>query len=401
MEAAAVAPAPSGEAAKKVRTWSQLRLDILEIIFLKLPFLDYVYAGAVCVSWRRAAVAARNLRSSPPRAPWLMFSQDPETKLHSFLSLGHNSKIFNLHLPIPHSQEEQYLGSFQEWLLLKKTCSRPELFLLNIISKARIQLPRNAEQHYVFTSNRYPMSCRALVDSASEGILSSAPTSDDCIVVMLLPQSQSGSLLALCRIGMSNPKWIVFQPYQGGNVFDIASITFYDGRLHAITKNYWHIVWELDVVPPAFTMFSTRPSLQIAARDWNRVRRDGIHLVESNSQLLLVLKLTSHCLDNNCVDDYLKTLGFYVFKMDPSSPTTRWVKVESLGDEMFFLGDKGSNSFSARGLCGFRGNCIYFTKNYIDYLPSKCDAAVFSLKDSTIQTLISKHLSLPLMWFMV
>ncbi|KAL5996100.1 hypothetical protein ACLOJK_026173 [Asimina triloba] len=84
-----------------------------------------------------------------------------------------------------------------------------------------------------------------------------------------------------------------------------------------LDRNVAHIVWELDVVPPAFTMFNTHPSLQIAARDWNRVRRDGIHLVESNSQLLLVLKLTTHCLDNNCVDDYLKTLGFYVFKMDP------------------------------------------------------------------------------------
>ncbi|KAA8521044.1 hypothetical protein F0562_011803 [Nyssa sinensis] len=85
------------------------------------------------------------------------------------------------------------------------------------------------------------------------------------------------------------------------------------------------------------------------------------------------------------------TTMFEVFKLDPSGP--RWIKVDSLGDQMLFVGRSNGISLSARHFSGFMGNCIYFTNDSSANLGDivgglqTCSAlGVFSLEDGTIKS---------------
>ena len=53
-----------------------------------------------------------------------------------------------------------------------------------------------------------------------------------------------------------------------------------------------------------------------------------------------------------------KTVNFEVYKLDQECG--RWVRVENLGDRVFFLGNDCSFSVSATDFSGCKGNCIYF-----------------------------------------
>ncbi|PIA34179.1 hypothetical protein AQUCO_03800038v1 [Aquilegia coerulea] len=100
----------------------------------------------------------------------------------------------------------------------------------------------------------------------------------------------------------------------------------------------------------------------------------GSYLVESCREIFQV------CLIGvvvEAVEDYkIETLD--VFKLDLS--TMSWVKVESLGDRIFLLG-QSSTSISATEV-GLEGNCIYFCP------PKSTSLCKFDMDDGTITTTI-------------
>jgi hypothetical protein len=68
----------------------------------------------------------------------------------------------------------------------------------------------------------------------------------------------------------------------------------------------------------------------------------------------------------------------------------KWVKVDSLGDQILFVGDSSSLSLTASSLNGIKPNCINFTDDDL-YLFSwthnggGSDMGVFSMEDATIK----------------
>ena len=82
---------------------------------------------------------------------------------------------------------------------------------------------------------------------------------------------------------------------------------------------------------------------------------DKKSLVESNGELLMVD--TYFCPG---IRGLMKIAArFKVFKLDQTAHM--WVEVESLGDQILFLGEKSTFSAVASEFCGCEGNCIYYT----------------------------------------
>ncbi|KAL5723471.1 hypothetical protein ACHQM5_006869 [Ranunculus cassubicifolius] len=133
------------------------------------------------------------------------------------------------------------------------------------------------------------------------------------------------------------------------------------------------------------------------------------YLVESNGELLMVYRClySSIKVNNHNHTKFYKfvTTKFVVFRLDQSSGPLKWIEVESLGDEMLFLGKNTSLSVSAKGLPGFKGNCIYFTEdvwNYFwagwSYRHQFTDNGIFYLEDGRIETFFSGDFKCELFW---
>lgn len=108
---------------------------------------------------------------------------------------------------------------------------------------------------------------------------------------------------------------------------------------------------------------------------------------------------------------FTKTMGFYIFKLGGLKDSPSWIRVESLGDEMLFVGTSGAISVPAANFSSglFKGNCIYFTDDHfatLIHIPLSfgChDSGVFNLEDGSITSFFptDSHSSLcPPIWFM-
>ncbi|KAK9290817.1 hypothetical protein L1049_008995 [Liquidambar formosana] len=105
------------------------------------------------------------------------------------------------------------------------------------------------------------------------------------------------------------------------------------------------------------------------------------------------------------IDPVISTT-FDVFKLDFKGRC--WIKVESLGDQMLFVGT--SSGFSlCQQLVRIQGNCIYFTDDnfsvfgpMVDSAEACRDVGVFSLEDGSLKSFFptDSHSSwCPPIWF--
>lgn len=88
-----------------------------------------------------------------------------------------------------------------------------------------------------------------------------------------------------------------------------------------------------------------------------------------------------------------RTVHFDIYKTPlgegaPNEELNKWMKVESLGDRLVFLGYNSSMMIIASEFPGFKGNLIYFADTCVDnYFRSPhgcCDNGVFNVEDNTV-----------------
>ncbi|XP_077243058.1 F-box protein SKIP23-like isoform X6 [Tasmannia lanceolata] len=149
---------------------------------------------------------------------------------------------------------------------------------------------------------------------------------------------------------------------------------------------------------PKLTKISKSDGKRISESDGKRSGRR--YLVESSGELLNVCRYyemhpmyvrylilgSSKCLDGDFDPRNLgwtmRTSYFEVSKLDQN--TGKWIELESLGDQVLFLGLNSSLSLSALDFPQLKRNCIYFTDDS-DVNNEGIDNGVYDLENESIK----------------
>ncbi|XP_058078795.1 uncharacterized protein LOC131227105 isoform X1 [Magnolia sinica] len=268
-------------------------------------------------------------------APWLVFSHGKRERTKTFFNVSEgNYYVRN----IPEMRRSECFASCYGWLvMLNKTSD--DLFLLNSVSLQKIQLPCLSESY-----------------SFNLCVLSSPPTDPDCVILCIV---FSTDFFIYCHPG--DDKWIKLKyriPKKEASFRQLVSCngklyTYGFGKLGIIDVNADHpVTWLEELKEPEW------PRLVVGTRDT---------LVESHGDIFLVRQ--------GVLPLVPRVPRVEVCKMD--FDRMAWVKVDTLGDRVLFLGRDYSISCSASD-SGLKRDCIYFMK------PGDTNLYVFHLDRGTI-----------------
>ncbi|KAL6615080.1 hypothetical protein ACP70R_037350 [Stipagrostis hirtigluma subsp. patula] len=226
-------PAVMGGDSDVAPDWSDVPSDLLVSVLSLLQLPDLFASAAVCRAWRAACAAVRRLGLvSPVQAPYLVYSsgdRDSNTATLRNISTG---KVYHAALPDPPFRSRYVVGSSRGWLVTAdEQCN---LHLLNPVTGAQVALPPPETIKGVtpsFTGDGV-LSGYCFVDPAADparmvdggahrpdfrrskkarqylyekAILSSDPSSGDCIVLLV---HQPWEHLSFARVGDTTWTWL-------------------------------------------------------------------------------------------------------------------------------------------------------------------------------------------------
>ncbi|THU67393.1 hypothetical protein C4D60_Mb05t24170 [Musa balbisiana] len=116
--------------------WSELPIDIFDLIHGKLSIPYYIRFGAICKQWNLALEL--KYRCPPkPQSPWLMLPGESNTTAE-FFSVADN-KVYQIPCPKPMIRRRICIGSSHGWLITVDESSN--MHLMNPLTGAQFPLP--------------------------------------------------------------------------------------------------------------------------------------------------------------------------------------------------------------------------------------------------------------------
>ncbi|KAK6253958.1 hypothetical protein QUC31_015678 [Theobroma cacao] len=359
----------------------------------RLPLVDRVHASIVCKQWSSAL-------KQTPRPTWILlhqlddYTKDCDHMVISYFDLG-DGAIGNMNLP-ESTPEGATTGASKGWLavhMVGTTTNNLRTFLLDPISGVQLPLP--------------PMSTTR---SASEDTNIVFPnieiSSQDASKSVVAAIFGDEKILALCR--PKDKRWTLFEGLDIADDYRYVSISFCDGKLYAL------ITTETDVISLQIQTHSIKltdghhvllklipfPMFKISSLIFFEypVGEAGLsdenwmvipYLVDSNGELLLVLKILDDKGDHNdeLQTPYYRVATFEVFKVE-ASDTLCLTRLSNLDDQALFVDGVDAISFTGENCSR---NCIYFLEDsflYTDQGPkpiSSPRSGVFYLNDGKIE----------------
>ncbi|KAK8713519.1 hypothetical protein V6N13_148734 [Hibiscus sabdariffa] len=305
--------AEDGNERLELQTWSDLPVELLDLIMSGLPPEDNIRASAVCKRWHKVAVSIRALYQSP----WLMYFP----KGGNLCEFYDPSKCKIYPRELPELRASRVCYTKDGWLLLYRPRNN-SVFFLNPFTREMISLP-----NFELTAQGVAFSC--------------APTSTDCVVFTLTQDGPLGVTISTCHPGESewttvdHPSRLPFVSsfwdkvvYCNG-AFYCLSLTGWVGVYYLPTQ-YWKV---LAVSPPRF------PNNFFAKHWWK-----GKYMTENNGNILLIFASNSE----NPV----------VYKLDRSA--MEWKELVTLHGVTLFVSFLSSHS--GIGLPGIMADSVYFPK---------------------------------------
>ncbi|XP_057987598.1 F-box protein SKIP23-like [Hevea brasiliensis] len=355
--------------------WAELPSELLQIIAEKhTNYVDYLFTRAVCKSWQRAI--AKRPHSLLWQLPFLLLPYHQDIPDHRGFYNIPNDITYSLQLP--EAFEKRCCGSSHGWLIMVE--DSPSIFLLNPLTRARIELPslssfptfptdlvfensQNLNEDFIIREKLHIRDTFIV-----KAILSTDPSSaTDFIVVVIYGFNEN---LAFFRSG--DTAWSVVD--EASQTSRYKDVQFRQGKLYAVDQM------------GGISVFSIENNTMIRVADPPPISpRTGFkqwYLVSSHEELLVVGR------SGKIIPDYdYKTERFEVYKLEASS----WTKKESLEDKMLFLGCNSSLSISSQDFSNCKGNCIYFTDDHIrlckDYVWEGHDFGVFDFEEGRVRSL--------------
>ncbi|XP_059451395.1 uncharacterized protein LOC132182223 [Corylus avellana] len=199
-------------------------------------------------------------------------------------------------------------------------------------------------------------------------VLSSIPTSDDCIVVAMSDIIMYQGIF-FCKPG--DKSWtFVEQPVK--LTHRIRNLIHFKDRLFYTMNHTANFLFAYDLAdlssPKSYRLkFGNGEYIQDLCTDSlpHEEYNKNFYLVESLGDLLLVCRLIRSDIDNNedkfalSDDDEFPIEKFEVYRLDFSRNT--WEHTKCIGDQVLFLDSNQTLSLSALDFPNFKANCIYFT----------------------------------------
>ncbi|XP_058782905.1 probable F-box protein At1g44080 [Vicia villosa] len=331
-----------------VAEWAELPQDIIQFISKKLTiYSDYLRFRCVCRTWN--SYIPKTPLHLPPQFPWLMLSHttffDPSTH-----------KFHHLNLPLSSSHNTLICGSSFGWLIILHEIS--EVRLLNPITHVTLSLPS------LYT---LPEFVRKPLESNNNKflykvILSSSPSlSDDFAAFSILNFSQ----LAFCK--KSCDSWCLLSVNENHVWTDVVSK---NGLFYVVSMK--GMIAVCDVEGPRVSIIETTNS--------GNLLKNIYCVMFSGEDMLLVSRSFLEI-------DVWQTKMFRVLKMNWNM--LNWEEIQTLGENMLFVGLRSCVSFTAADFAGCRPNCIYFTNEFF----GRDDFGIYSLSDESIELLANYPLN--------
>lgn len=159
----------------ELQSWSDLPVELLELIMSCLTLEENIRASAVCKSWYSVAVATRVLNQTP----WIMFFPKVGDMYEFYDPLQRKTYCVDL----PELCGSRVCSTVDGWLLLYQPRSH-RVFFFNPFTRESIQLPR-FEMSYQIVS------------------VSAPPTAANCLVFTIKHISPTVVAISTCHAGAS------------------------------------------------------------------------------------------------------------------------------------------------------------------------------------------------------
>ncbi|KAK0599604.1 hypothetical protein LWI29_006861 [Acer saccharum] len=363
-------PPPPPPPCSQVRVrWSDLKRDVLYVIFRKLQDYDpgdnnnTIYrCGNVCVSWQSVA------RSILPRY-WLLSNENSCTFFNLF-----TKRVREISLPEELEGRWFSVSSFG-WLLTIGIESPHKIALINPFSPDHIiELPEAIQICNVSYFNR-----------DLRVIMSTNPLDPNCVFVAV-----SGDFIditpAFCKLGdeswtiMSKCAWIV----RSWGVYEKCDARFYKGEFYSV--DHKGNLFRVHLNSSSSFMIHYRCTDWPIPKSQTNEYRTVNYLVELNGDLLLVGRKIGR------KKEYENTIGFDVYKWIQDEEEWSADPVKDIGNNVILLGQYSSVTVPAGPDVGdWKSNCIYF-KDDVRYLRRPIlqhykDAGVYNIASREIDRL--------------
>ncbi|KAF8762685.1 hypothetical protein HU200_009214 [Digitaria exilis] len=321
----------------------ELPQDILINIFASLEFPDLVRVGSVCSSWNSAYTSICSFEQYKcSQAPCLIYTSESAGEHVAFLYSLVDKRAYKLTLPDVHIRRRYLIGSSHGWLVTAD--DRSEMHLVNPVTSEQISLPSVITIEQVtpildetgaicrYSFSRHTAEAIVLRDRLFHKALLFYDTSAGSYFVVLIhnPFGQ----LSYARLG--DDKWTWLPPHSH---FD--DCIYKDGLLYAVTLR------------------GTVIAFDAPWGDLLQVRRPEIWISE--------LPHNHGC---KCCATFEETSwDIAVYKV--CFATRKLVEINSLDDNVLFLGHNQSLCLRAEEYPHLKPNHIYFTDDCMS-VSSKC-----------------------------
>ena len=342
-----------------IAQWSDLPKELLEIIADHLQSkTDITRFRSVCESWRFSILPYQNTVVLPPEVPYLGPPHLRESSL--FLT---ESTVFYLSPP-PGSISST--SSLWGWLVkFKEGQQQGQHHLINPLSPLQIQpLPDSfpkvikSLQFRVFElAKSYTLQFSNLNHCNYKVGLNPNP---DCPSLMIVAAG------VLWHLKLGHDRWTAIEDRISQLSYD--DVIVYKGKFCAVDE-----CGRTVLIDSSLKISEIAPVNSIVGGDKKNL------VVSNGGELLLV---NTYLNREHAYYGWRKTFKvhkFRVFKLKLDQK--RWVEVESLNDQILFLGEDCSFSVSAHNFGGCRGNCIIYTDPCFN---------VFNLDDGSVSP-VTQH----------
>ncbi|CAH8303559.1 unnamed protein product [Eruca vesicaria subsp. sativa] len=354
--------------------WSKLPSDLIQMVLERLGFADFQRAKSVCSSWHYASK-----KSSPKnQIPWLiLFPEKGKDYCLLFNPEEKRDKLYRLQNLGVNFSNSSCLATYGSWLLMQDDHQYNLLYILNIFTCEKIDLPSMKSQLSIVESED-DMFLVKLDNNRDVSFWFDEKTKDYVVIWIIQPR-----FMVYSRKGDKYWKQI--------ELFNFAfDMVYKDDQLYLYTSSRDVKVFDFSQDIPR-QIFETQVNYDYSRKQEDVFYYDGLQVGKIKNENLVVrvtgevLRVKSIVLCNSDV------WHFRIYKMDSSN--SEWEKLDSLGEEEAIFLDLGITVL-ANTIQGVNGNSIYFSGNHNNY----CDSDLghfWSEKDILIFNLGTQEIERP------